>query len=235
MTNAKPSVRIVALVPAAGAGVRAQLPHAALPKHYRLMAGVPMLRRSVQALLVDPRIEQVRVVVAREDRLAEPCLSGLARTVCRPYGGVTRAQTVLQGLQDAHLDAQDWVLVHDAARPGLPAGALARLIDTCLPHAVGGLLAMPVADTVKRAQGNLPLMIEQTVTREGLWLAQTPQMFRAGLLEQAMLAGIERGLPITDEASALEAAGHAPLLVQGSARNAKVTWPDDFEWVQSWL
>ena len=235
MTNAKPSLRIVALVPAAGVGVRAQLPNAALPKQYRLMAGVPMLRRSVQALLVDPRIEQVRVVVASEDRLAEPCLSGLARTVCRPYGGVTRAQTVLQGLQDAHLDAQDWVLVHDAARPGLPAGALARLIDTCLPHAVGGLLAMPVADTVKRAQGNLPLMIEQTVTREGLWLAQTPQMFRAGLLEQALLAGIERGLPITDEASALEAAGHAPLLVQGSARNAKVTWPDDFEWVQSWL
>ena len=235
MNTPEPSARIVALVPAGGVGARALSSDAVMAKQYRLLAGVPMLRRAVQALLLDARIEQVRVVVAADDRLALPCLEGLPRTVCRPYGGATRAQTVLNGLQEAHLNAQDWVLVHDAARPGLPADALARLIDQCLPHAVGGLLAMPVADTVKKAQGDTRLAVEQTVAREGLWLAQTPQMFRAGLLEQALLAGIERGLPITDEASALEAAGHAPLLVQGSARNAKVTWPDDFEWIQSWL
>jgi 2-C-methyl-D-erythritol 4-phosphate cytidylyltransferase len=100
---------------------------------------------------------------------------------------------------------------------------------------VGGLLAMPVADTVKRSYPSPPKTVQQTIARESLWLAQTPQMFRAGLLEQALVIAIERNLSITDESSALEAAGHAPLLIQGSALNAKVTWPEDFDWVQSWL
>jgi 2-C-methyl-D-erythritol 4-phosphate cytidylyltransferase len=241
MSQVTPPKRIVALVPSAGVGARAQseLPSAtsntAMPKQYRLLAGVPMLRRTVQALLSEPRIEQVRVVVALGDLLAAQCLAGLPRTVCCPCGGATRAQTVLNGLQDAHLRADDWVLVHDAARPGLPSEALKRLIDSCLAHPVGGLLAMPVADTVKRSHP-LPLKtVQQTIARDSLWLAQTPQMFRAGLLEQALVTAIERNLSITDESSALEAAGHAPLLVQGSAFNAKVTWPEDFEWVQSWL
>lgn len=241
MSLAKTTPRIVALVPSAGVGARAQsqvpsvMSNAAMPKQYRLLAGVPMLRRSVQALLNEPRIEQVRVVVALGDLLAVQCLAGLPRTVCCPCGGATRAQTVLNGLQDAQLHAEDWVLVHDAARPGLPADALARLIDSCLPHPVGGLLAMPVADTVKRSHSTLPKTVQQTIARESLWLAQTPQMFRAGLLEQALVAAIERNLSMTDESSALEAAGHAPLLIQGSALNAKVTWPEDFDWVQSWL
>jgi len=241
MSLTKTIPRIVALVPSAGVGARAQsqvpsaLSKAAMPKQYRLLAGVPMLRRSVQALLNEPRIEQVRVVVALDDLLAGQCLAGLPRTVCCPCGGATRAQTVLNGLQDAQLRAEDWVLVHDAARPGLPAEALARLIDSCLPHAVGGLLAMPVADTVKRSHPTPSKTVLQTIARESLWLAQTPQMFRAGLLEQALVTAIERNVSITDESSALEAAGHAPLLIQGSALNAKVTWPEDFEWVQSWL
>ena len=241
MSLAKTTPRIVALVPSAGVGARAQsqvpsvMSNAAMPKQYRLLAGVPMLRRSVQALLNEPRIEQVRVVVALGDLLATQCLVGLPRTVCCPCGGATRAQTVLNGIQDAQLRAEDWVLVHDAARPGLPAEALARLIDSCLPHSVGGLLAMPVADTVKRSHPTSPKTVQQTIARESLWLAQTPQMFRAGLLEQALVTAIERNLSITDESSALEAAGHAPLLIQGSALNAKVTWPEDFDWVQSWL
>lgn len=241
MSLAKTTPRIVALVPSAGVGARAQsqvpsvMSNAAMPKQYRLLAGVPMLRRSVQALLNEPRIEQVRVVVVLGDLLATQCLAGLPRTVCCPCGGATRAQTVLNGLQDAQLRAEDWVLVHDAARPGLPAEALARLIDSCLPHSVGGLLAMPVADTVKRSHPAPPKTVQQTIARESLWLAQTPQMFRAGLLEQALVTAIERNLSITDESSALEAAGHAPLLIQGSALNAKVTWPEDFDWVQSWL
>jgi len=190
MSLAKTTPRIVALVPSAGVGARAQsqvpsvMSNAAMPKQYCLLAGVPMLRRSVQALLNEPRIEQVRVVVALGDLLATQCLAGLPRTVCCPCGGATRAQTVLNGLQDAQLRAEDWVLVHDAARPGLPAEALARLIDSCLPHSVGGLLAMPVADTVKRSHPTSPKTVQQTIARESLWLAQTPQMFRAGLLEQ---------------------------------------------------
>jgi 2-C-methyl-D-erythritol 4-phosphate cytidylyltransferase len=206
-----------------------------MPKQYRLLAGVPMLRHSVQALLNDSRIDQVRVVVALGDLLASQCLAGMPRTVCSPCGGPTRAQTVLNGLQDAQLSADDWVLVHDAARPGLPAEALARLIDSCLAHPVGGLLALPVADTVKRSHPLPQMTVQQTITRDCLWLAQTPQMFRAGLLEKALLSAIARNVSITDESSALEAAGHAPLLVQGSALNAKVTWPEDFDWVQSWL
>jgi 2-C-methyl-D-erythritol 4-phosphate cytidylyltransferase len=241
MSQAKTTPRIIALVPSAGVGARAQsqvptaTSNAAMPKQYRLLAGVPMLRHSVQALLHDSRIEQVRVVVALGDLLATQCLAGLPRTVCSPCGGATRAQTVLNGLQDAQLSAHDWVLVHDAARPGLPAQALARLIDSCLSHPVGGLLAMPVADTVKRSHPLPQKTVQQTIARDCLWLAQTPQMFRADLLEKALSSAIERNLSITDESSALEAAGYAPLLVQGSPLNAKVTWPEDFDWVQSWL
>jgi 2-C-methyl-D-erythritol 4-phosphate cytidylyltransferase len=134
--------------------------------------------------------------------------------------------------------------VHDAARPGLPADALGRLIDACLPNGVGGLLALPVPDTVKRARTGASApsgiaAVETTLARDRLWLAQTPQMFRAGLLR----AALERVLAQTantdntptDEAQAMEAAGFAPLLVPGSGRNTKITWPDDFEWVESWL
>ena len=241
MSFAKTTPRIIALVPSAGVGARAQsqvptaTSNAAMPKQYRLLAGVPMLRHSVKALLSDSRIEQVRVVVALGDLLAGQCLAGLPRTVCSPCGGVTRAQTVLNGLRDAQLSAHDWVLVHDAARPGLPTEALARLIDSCLSHPVGGLLAMPVADTVKRSYPLPQKAVQETIARDCLWLAQTPQMFRADLLEQSLSSALERNLAFTDESSALEAAGYTPLLVQGSALNAKVTWPEDFDWVQSWL
>ncbi|MGF2241433.1 2-C-methyl-D-erythritol 4-phosphate cytidylyltransferase, partial [Bordetella pertussis] len=127
--------------------------------------------------------------------------------------------------------ADDWILVHDAARPGLPAAALARLIDACLDDAVGGLLALPVADTVKAGRQR----VSRTVDRDGLWLAQTPQMFRAGLLRDALARARAAGLAVTDEASAVEAAGHAPRLVAGALRNFKVTWPDDFELMEKWL
>ena len=123
-----------------------------------------------------------------------------------------------------------WVLVHDAARPGLPAEVLARLIDACLEDPVGGLLALPVADTVKGGHER----VERTLDRNGLWLAQTPQMFRAGALRDALTAAAVAGVAVTDEASAIEAAGYAPRL-PGSLRNFKVTWPDDFELMEKWL
>ncbi|WP_262357021.1 2-C-methyl-D-erythritol 4-phosphate cytidylyltransferase, partial [Bordetella pertussis] len=109
--------------------------------------------------------------------------------------------------------------------------ALARLIDACLDDAVGGLLALPVADTVKAGRQR----VSRTVDRDGLWLAQTPQMFRAGLLRDALARARAAGLAVTDEASAVEAAGHAPRLVAGALRNFKVTWPDDFELMEKWL
>ena len=232
-----------------------------LAKQYRLIAGRPLLWHAVNALLRDPRIGEVRVAVAAGDTEAARVLDGLPRTVIRPCGGVTRADTVLQALRDAHLEAHDWALVHDAARPGLPADALARLIDACWNHPVGGLLALPVADTIKRASvqeadaqkagthaqvsaksphqaghGDAPRdCVESTVSRAGLWAAQTPQMFRAQALGDALARAVALGLEITDEASAIEATGAKPLLVRGSARNAKVTWPEDFDWVGSWL
>ena len=241
----KPSDRLIALVPAAGVGARALREHEApVSKQYRLLAGQAMLRRTVQALLVDTRIDQVRVAVAPEDDQAVEVLDGLDRVVCVPCGGETRAQTVYNALCDAQLARDDWALVHDAARPGLPADALGRLSDACLPNAVGGLLALPVADTVKRARTVAPApsgiaAVETTLARDRLWLAQTPQMFRAGLLRAALEGVLAQAantdnMP-TDEAQAMEAAGFAPLLVPGSGRNTKITWPDDFEWVESWL
>jgi 2-C-methyl-D-erythritol 4-phosphate cytidylyltransferase len=230
--------RIVAIVPAAGIGARALSPdHEQTPKQYRLLAGKAMLRHSVQALLADPRIQEVRVAVAPGDNEAETVLIGLPRTQCSPCGGETRAQTVLNALNEAQLASEDWVLVHDAARPGLPLEALTRLIDACLADGIGGLLAMPVADTLKMAQPQT-VQVARTVPREGLWQAQTPQMFRAGLLLQALTRAINTPVHApapTDEAQAMEALGYTPILVQGSGRNTKITWPEDFKWVESWL
>ncbi|AOB40326.1 2-C-methyl-D-erythritol 4-phosphate cytidylyltransferase [Bordetella parapertussis] len=226
------SESLIAIVPAAGIGARASLPgEAAVPKQYRPLAGQPMLRHAVRALLADPRIVQVRVAVSAGDGWVEQALAGLPRTVWRPCGGPNRVDTVAAALADSGADADDWILVHDAARPGLPAAALARLIDACLDDAVGGLLALPVADTVKAGRQR----VSRTVDRDGLWLAQTPQMFRAGLLRDALARARAAGLAVTDEASAVEAAGHAPRLVAGALRNFKVTWPDDFELMEKWL
>ena len=244
MSTFEPTFRIVALVPAAGIGARASGARDAsvkvasgdadqTPKQYRHLAGQPMLKHAVQALLADPRIEQVQVITAPHDEVAQKVLSDLPRTICCAVGGAERSDTVLNGLEQAGLADHDWVLVHDAARPGLPREALARLIDACLENGVGGLLAMPVADTIKSA--DQAGRVTRTVDRAHLWAAQTPQMFRAGLLLAALRQAKKTGQPLTDEAQAMESAGHQPLLIPGSGRNAKVTWPDDFEWVGSWL
>ena len=190
-----------------------------------------MLRHAVRALLADDRVSQVRVAVTPGDGWVDAALAGLPRTVWRACGGATRADTVAGALADSGAGDDTWVLVHDAARPGLPADALGRLIDACLADPVGGLLALPVADTVKWGHGRG----ERTLDRNGLWQAQTPQMFRAGVLRDALTAAAVSGIAVTDEASAIEAAGYAPLLVSGAMRNFKVTWPDDFELMEKWL
>lgn len=235
---------LIAIVPAAGIGARAGRADG-VPKQYRVLHGEPMLRRAVLALLADPRIAQVRVAVAADDPWAAQAMAGLPRTVWRPCGGPTRAATVRAALRDANLAPNAWVLVHDAARPGLPAQTLARLIDTCLRRDRGGLLALPVADTVKQAvpasssgpeEGDAPAdAVARTLPRDHLWLAQTPQMFRAGELAAALDA-CAADPRVTDEASAVElSGGRAPLLVPGSRRNDKLTWPEDFDWFEAWL
>ncbi len=241
--------KLIAIVPAGGVGQRAE---AGLPKQYQSIAGKPMLWHAVQALLADTRISQVRVATAPDDAYVANALAGSLRTVWRPCGGPTRAHTVLGALDDAltqgSLADNDWVLVHDAARPALPATALARLIDTCLARDTGGLLALPVADSVKQAvqtdasdRTQTPpgseeaVPVARSVPRDGLWLAQTPQMFRAGQLRRALEQGLQAGLALTDESSAMERTGCQPLLVTGAASNFKVTWPEDFDRVAGYL
>lgn len=235
------SKKIIALVPAAGIGARARRePKAAilksdLPKQYELLKGLPMLRLSVMTMLADSRIDQVRVIVSPTDTWAARALAGLERTVWRAVGGATRAETVHNALIDLQASEGDWVVVHDAARPGLPAAALERLISTCLEQDQGGLLAIPVPDTVKRTSSDLLPQVEQTVSRDGLWLAQTPQMFKATQLLEALAQAQQLQLEVTDESSAMEQTGVKPLIVLGAAENFKVTWPEDFQLLEKWL
>ena len=237
------SKKIIALMPAAGIGARARRQSTAailtsdLPKQYELVNGLPMLRLSVMAMLADPRIDHVRVIVSPTDTWADRVLAGLPRTSWRHVGGDTRAETIHNGLVDLSAKDDEWVVVHDAARPGLPAEALKRLIDTCLAHNQGGLLAIPVPDTVKRAQSSVGATpsVETTLEREHLWLAQTPQMFKADELLTALAQAKAKNLIITDEASAMEQMGYTPLLVEGAPQNFKVTWPGDFQLLEKWL
>lgn len=242
--------QIYGLVPAGGVGIRAQTPGVQSPKQYRLINGQPMLVWAVGALLAHEQVTSVVVGVQADDPFVADCFSGndlIDRVRVLPSAGATRAQTVLQTLEQSGFAPHDWVLVHDAARPGLPLSNLTALIDVCLANQRGGLLAMPASDTVKLATevpadaDKLPsglsalTQVDKTLPRESIWLAQTPQMFRAGELRQALSDALQAGVEVTDEASAMEWAGYKPLLVPGTARNLKVTWAEDFEWMQGIL
>jgi 2-C-methyl-D-erythritol 4-phosphate cytidylyltransferase len=194
------------------------------PKQYLPLAGRPMLWHAVRALCV-PRVETVFVVLAPDDAVfATHDWSEFGERVQPLYcGGETRRDSVYNGLVAAMavLEADDWMLVHDAARPCLPAKDLDNLMRELEGDEVGGILALPVVDTLKKVSAD---RIQSTEERAQFWLAQTPQMFRAGLLAQA-LAGA-KGSP-TDEAAAVEQLGLKPRVVAGSRENLKVTWPED--------
>ncbi|MEG1969985.1 MAG: 2-C-methyl-D-erythritol 4-phosphate cytidylyltransferase [Burkholderiaceae bacterium] len=191
-----------------------------VPKQYLRLGAATMLELTAQALAQDPRIGRIAIVVAADDdRWRE--LSFPPQVEVLAVGGATRAETVRNGLAALGAQDHDWVLVHDAARPCLSRAELARLIDELVDDAVGGLLAVPLADTLKRGEGR---RVAATIDRQGLWRAATPQMFRAGVLAQALAGDVAA---ITDEASAIERAGLAPRLVEGEATNLKVTLPAD--------
>ena len=215
--------RCFALLPCAGSGARAG---GVVPKQYQPVAGVPMVRHTLAAFLAVARIARVLVVVAPGDDTLQAPDAAYSIAAC---GGATRAQSVFNGLaslRDQGASADYWVLVHDAARCLVTPALIDALIDACLPDAVGGLLALPLADTLKSATGTRAVA---TLERADKWLAQTPQMFRVGALHAALVAHAAQGFAgITDEASAVEAAGQRPLLVRGSAQNFKVTYPEDF-------
>lgn len=216
--------RCFALVPCAGTGSRAGT---LAPKQYTPIAGQSVVAHTLAALARVDRLAATLVVLAPDDDQFEdfaPGFTGERAWVARA-GGASRAETVANGLSELRArgaQLHDWVLVHDAARCLIRPEWVNRLIDACADDEVGGLLALPVADTLKQeADGR----VAATVDRSAKWAAQTPQMFRLGLLEPALRTA---GAAVTDEASAIEAAGHNPKLVRGEFENFKLTWPGDF-------
>ena len=222
-------MKFYALIPAAGSSSRMG---GETPKQYMALNAVPMIAHAMMVLAREPRISKLFVVLAPDDAWWDnyEWRGWEDRLQVLRCGGATRAETVLNGLRAMAnvCDADDWVLVHDAARPCLADEMLDKLIDEVASDAVGGLLAVPVADTLKRAAANTTAgaRAEATVPRAGLWQAQTPQMFRHGKLIEALRAA---GSNVTDEASAIEQLGLQPRLVESDSRNLKVTWQQDME------
>ncbi len=231
-----PSPRCYALVPCAGSGSRAG---SLQPKQYQAIAGQAVVAHTLAALAGVQRLAATLVVLAPDDTAFEAAVPGFhgARAWVARCGGASRAETVAQGLaalQGHGAQLQDWVLVHDAARCLLRPAWVDRLIDACLDDAVGGLLALPLADTLKQAAAPDGLQpnsaagadrVAGTIDRSAKWAAQTPQMFRLGPLQQALALA---DAAVTDEASAIEALGQAPRLVRGEFENFKLTYPGDF-------
>ena len=226
------------LIPAAGVGSRAGT---AGPKQYRPLAGQALVAHTLDAFrATDSRFATLALVVAPDDAQVSDALpdfpakaSGGARELLLRVGGGSRADSVRQGLQALRMhgaNARDWVLVHDAARCLISPAQIDALVDACLPDGVGGLLALPLPDTLKQADDAGRVM--KTLPRAGKWLAQTPQMFRLA----ALAAALEQAGPsVTDEASAIEAQGLAPRLVPGSVQNFKITYPEDFDLAEAVL
>ena len=214
-----PNTRFFALIPCAGHGSRAGTTG---PKQYEPIAGKPMVLHTLAAFAAVRRIAKTLVVVAQGDGFFSRNFAPVTAAAC---GGATRAVSVSNGLHELRklgADGRDWVLVHDAARCLVTPELIDSLIDACVNDDVGGLLAQPLADTLKVSQGG---RVASTLGREEKWLAQTPQMFRIGRLLEALE---QAGDGVTDEAGAMEAVGQRPLLVPGGSQNFKVTYPDDF-------
>lgn len=228
------------LLPTAGSGLRLG---GELPKQFQQLVGRPMLAYAVEAFMRCPDIESIWLGVSPgfvDHPLLKNLVTGNKPIHFLPTGGPTRQETVrntLAAMLDAGLDRNDWVLVHDAARPGITPDLIKKLITAVAPGTVGGLLAIPLADTLKQADldsviaGNIPHS-EKTIPREHLWQAQTPQMFGIHDLYEALVNAIRLEADITDEASAMELAGFKPLLIEGATYNFKVTHPADWDLMQ---
>lgn len=213
-----------AVVPAAGVGRRMG---SAVPKQYLMLAGRMVIDHTIERLLLHPSVDGLYLALSEEDgRWAGSEYAGHPDLVRVP-GGMERCHSVANALEALRARARDhdWVLVHDAARPCVRRGDIDHLIDMLQTHQVGGLLGMPVRDTMKRTDA--VDRVRETVDRAHLWHAFTPQMFRYGVLSSALRGALDAGFLVTDEASAVEWAGHSPLMVEGHADNVKITRPDD--------
>lgn len=213
-----------AVVPAAGIGERFG---ASIPKQYSSLHDKTVFEYALKALIHSPRIDGITIALHANDQHFTS-LDLPAKPVWTVAGGESRAHSVLNALHhlQVHANKNDFVLVHDAARPCLAETDLNKLLDEVLSHAVGGILATPVSDTLKKVQKS---MIVDTVNREQLWRALTPQMFRFGLLVDALTYVISNNIKVTDEAQAIEMQGKQPCIVEGDARNIKVTTKNDLQ------
>ena len=218
------SDKVHALIPAAGRGTRYG---GDMLKQYLPILGKAVIVHSIRAFKFHPLVSSVTVIIAEDDNLFESAVGPLVANVNRVTGGETRAQSVRNGLRylSEQFSDSDWVLVHDAARPCLSDASLDRLLEQGLSSDDGAILAMPVGDTLKRADASGH--IANTLDRSELWAAKTPQLFRVGLLAKALDEALEAGCEVTDEASAMEYAGYHPRLVMCSAANIKITHSSD--------
>lgn len=220
------------IIPAAGIGTRM---NADCPKQYLKLNGKTVLEQTLDCFIHHPRISGVIVAITEHDPYWPNLHFKTERPVMTVKGGEQRCHSVLnamQGLSDV-ADDKDWVLVHDAARPCLHKNDLDKLLITMATHPVGGLLGAPVHDTIKKIDS--VNVVEETVDREYLWRALTPQMFRYGMLRDALNNALSDGCLVTDDASAIEHAGYAPLMLEGSADNIKITRPEDLALAEFYL
>ncbi|MGA9702858.1 2-C-methyl-D-erythritol 4-phosphate cytidylyltransferase [Pseudomonas sp.] len=219
-----------AVIPAAGVGARMA---ADRPKQYLQLGGRTILEHSLGCFLDHPGLKGVVVSLAVDDPYWPNLACANDPRIVRVDGGDERSGSVLNALLYLHgqgASDEDWVLVHDAARPNLGRDDLDKLLGELADDAVGGLLAVPARDTLKRADKHG--RVSETVDRSQIWQAYTPQMFRLGALHRALADSLVSDVVITDEASAMEWAGHAPRLIEGRSDNIKVTRPEDLEWLR---
>ncbi|MDY7559365.1 2-C-methyl-D-erythritol 4-phosphate cytidylyltransferase [Pseudomonas sp. 10B1] len=219
-----------AVVPAAGIGARMA---ADRPKQYLQLGGLTILEHSLNCFLDHPQLLGLVISLAVDDPYWPSLACAADPRIQRAAGGRERADSVLNALLYLHVNGahdDDWVLVHDAARPNLSREDLDKLLSELADDPVGGLLAVPARDTLKRADSHG--RVTETVDRSCIWLAYTPQMFRLGALHRALADSLVSEVSITDEASAMEWSGQSPRLIEGRSDNIKVTRPEDLEWLR---
>ena len=220
------------VVPAAGVGSRMA---AAVPKQYLQLHGKTVIEHTLSRLCTHPRISGVVVAISAADEHWQQLDLPAYNNIHVAEGGAERCHSVLSGLQllNGIANTDDWVLVHDAARPCIHHTDISHMIDVLKDHPVGGLLGLPVADTMKRS--NTADEVLKTVNREHLWRALTPQMFRLGQLQQALQTALDEGFLVTDDASAIEHVGLKPRMIAGRGDNIKITRPEDLKLAEMYL
>ncbi len=221
-----------AVIPAAGIGERVGL---SIPKQYLQIAGKTILEHAIQPFISHSCVKGITVALNPNDTQFESL--SIYHSCAKLHfveGGETRAHSVLNALQsvEAQIDRNDFVLVHDAARPCLTASDLDKLINKCLSHKVGGILGSKVSDTIKQVEAG---KIINTLDRGNIWRAFTPQMFKLGLLQSAIKKAFDNNIVITDESSAIEYAGYTPCMIEGDAGNIKVTTAEDIALAEFFL